>query len=271
MSEAVIVFNAGSTSLKFAAYTVDVPAGLTPISHGEVAGMETDPKFMAKNADGKSLDAYAWGKGHAIDHSTAFHFVVNWLKTSVGTMKVVGAGHRVVLGGTRFAAPVLIDDDVLAYLDSLVIMEPSHQPYNLRGARAFAEAFPGLPQVACFDTSFHRTMPELAQIYALPKDVQDAGARHWGYHGISYDYISRQVPKYAPGAHRVIAAHLGGGASMCAMLGGKSIETTMGFGALTGLPMATRSGDVPADLLFYLLRPLVSGSLSLDRPKQADI
>ena len=254
MSEAIIVFNAGSTSLKFAAYAVDGPADLTPISHGEVAGMETDPKFTAKNAAGEPLDAHAWGKGHAIDHRAAFAFVVAWLKKSVATMTVVGAGHRVVLGGTRFEAPVLINDDVLAYLDSLVIMEPSHQPYNLRGARAMAEAFPGLPQVACFDTSFHRTMPELAQIYALPKDVQDAGARHWGYHGISYDYISRQVPTYAPGARRVIAAHLGGGASMCAMLDGKSIETTMGFGALTGLPMATRSGDVPADLLFYLLR-----------------
>ena len=254
MSEAIIVFNAGSTSLKFAAYAVDGPADLTPISHGEVAGMETDPKFTAKNAAGEPLDAHAWGKGHAIDHRAAFAFVVAWLKKSVATMTVVGAGHRVVLGGTRFEAPVLINDDVLAYLNSLVIMEPSHQPYNLRGARAMAEAFPGLPQVACFDTSFHRTMPELAQIYALPKDVQDAGARHWGYHGISYDYISRQVPTYAPGARRVIAAHLGGGASICAMLDGKSIETTMGFGALTGLPMATRSGDVPADLLFYLLR-----------------
>ena len=254
MSEAIIVFNAGSTSLKFAAYAVDGPADLTPISHGEVAGMETDPKFTAKNAAGEPLDAHAWGKGHAIDHRAAFAFVVAWLKKSVATMTVVGAGHRVVLGGTRFEAPVLINDDVLAYLDLLVIMEPSHQPYNLRGARAMAEAFPGLPQVACFDTSFHRTMPELAQIYALPKDVQDAGARHWGYHGISYDYISRQVPTYAPGARRVIAAHLGGGASMCAMLDGKSIETTMGFGALTGLPMATRLGDVPADLLFYLLR-----------------
>jgi acetate kinase len=254
MSEAIIVFNAGSTSLKFAAYAVDGPGGLTPISHGDVAGMETDPRFTAKNAAGESLDAHAWGKGHAIDHRTAFHFVVTWLKKSVANMKVVGAGHRVVLGGARFEAPVLINDDVLGYLDSLVIMEPTHQPYNLRGARAMADAFPGLPQVACFDTSFHRTMPELAQIYALPKDVQDAGARHWGYHGISYDYISRQVPTYAPGARRVIAAHLGGGASMCAMLDGKSIETTMGFGALTGLPMATRSGDVPQDLLFYLLR-----------------
>ena len=113
---------------------------------------------------------------------------------------------------------MLIDADVLAYLNSLVVMEPTHQPYNVRGVRALAEAFPDLPQVACFDSSFHRTMPEVAQIYALPKDVLDAGARHWGYHGISYDYISRQAPKYAPAARRVIAAHLGGGASLCAML-----------------------------------------------------
>jgi acetate kinase len=133
-------------------------------------------------------------------------------------------------------------------------MEPSHQPFNVGGARAFAEEFPGLRQVACFDTSFHRTMPENAQIYALPRELRDQGAIHWGFHGISYDYISRQVPKYAPGARRVSAAHLGGGTSMCAMLDGRSIETSMGFGGLTGLPMATRSGDVPADLLLYLLR-----------------
>jgi acetate kinase len=171
----------------------------------------------------------------------------------------------VVLGGARFDGPVLIDADVLAYLDSLVVMEPSHQPYNVSGARALVEAFPGLPQVASFDTSFHRTMPEVAQIYALPKDVLDAGARHWGYHGISYEYISRQAPKYAPGARRVIAAHLGGGASLCAMLDGKSIETTMGFGAVSGLPMATRSGDVPQDLLFYLLRRKLFDDASLER------
>ena len=177
-------------------------------------------------------------------------------------MKVVAAGHRVVLGSTRFEGPLLIDADVLAYLDLLVVMEPSHQPYNVRGARALAQAFPGLPQVACFDTSFHRTMPEVAHIYALPKDVLDAGARHWGYQGISYDYISRQA---RPGARRVIAAHLGGGASLCAMLDGKSVETTMGFGALIGLPMATRSGDVPQDLLFYLLRRKLFDDASLEK------
>ena len=177
---------------------------------------------------------------------------------------MIAAGHRVVLGGTRFEAPVRIDSDVLAYLDTLVVMEPSHQPYNV-GARALAEAFPGLPQVACFDSSFHRTMPEVAQIYALPKDVRDAGVRHWGYHGISYEYISRQVPKFAPQARRVIAAHLGGGTSMCAMLDGRSVETTMGLGAVSGLPMATRSGDVPSDALFYLLRRKLFDDASLEK------
>jgi acetate kinase len=265
MSEAIIVFNAGSTSVKFGAYEVAGKGTLTPISHGEVSDMQTDPQFIAKNSAGEPLDAHEFGKGHEIDHRTALHFVVTWLEKSTASMKVVAAGHRVVLGGTRFEAPVLIDADVLVYLDSLVVMEPSHQPYNVRGARALAEAFPGLPQVACFDSSFHRTMPEVAQIYALPKDVLDAGARHWGYHGISYDYISRQLPKYAPAARRVIAAHLGGGASMCAMLDGKSVETTMGFGGLTGLPMATRSGDVPQDLLFCLLRRKLFDDASLEK------
>jgi acetate kinase len=265
MSEAIVVFNAGSTSVKFGAYQLETSGTLTPISHGEVSDIQTDPQFVAKNSADQQLDAHEFGRGVAIDHRTALHFVVTWLEKSIGSMKVVAAGHRFVLGGARFEAPVTIDADVLAYLDSLVDMEPSHQPYNVLGARALAEAFPGLRQVACFDSSFHRTMPEVAQIYALPRDVLDAGARHWGYHGISYDYISRQVPKYAPAARRVIAAHLGGGASLCAMLDGKSVETTMGFGVLTGLPMATRSGDVPQDLLFYLLRRKMFDDASLEK------
>ena len=265
MSDAIVVFNAGSTSLKFAAYAVIGPTGLTLMRRGEVEGMDTNPRFVGKDAAGQSLDAHKWGEGRQIDQRAALHFVIAWLEKSVAGMNLVGAGHRVLLGGTRFEGPTLINDVVLTYLDSLTIMEPSHQSGNLRGARALGEAFPCLPQVACFDSAFHRTMPEVAQIYALPKDVLDAGARHWGYHGISYDYISRQVPSYAPGARRVIAAHLGGGASMCAMLDGRSIETTMGFGALTGLPMATRSGDVPQDLLFYLLRRRLFDAEALEK------
>jgi acetate kinase len=265
MSEAIVVFNAGSTSLKFAAYTVDAARSLPLVCLGRVDSLQGDPHFVVKNAAGKPLDAHEWGDGHTIDHRTALHFVITWLEANLANTKVVAAGHRIVLGGTRFEAPVLIEGDVLDYLDSLAMMEPSHQPFNVRGARAFAEAFPGLPQVACFDTSFHRTMPDVAQTYALPQDVRDAGVRHWGYHGISYDYISRQVPKLAPDARRVIAAHLGGGASLCAMLDGRSIETTMGFAGASGLPMATRSGDVPPGALFYLLRRKLFDDASLEK------
>ena len=265
VSDAIVVVNAGSTSLKFGAYAVDATRSLPLLCRGQIDSMENDPRFVVMNAAGKQLGAHEWGKDGAIDHKKALHFVITWLEANLGDSKVIAAGHRVVLGGARFEAPVRIEGDVLDYLESLVVMEPSHQPYNVLGARALAEAFPGLPQVACFDSSFHRTMPEVAQIYALPQDVRDAGVRHWGYHGISYDYISRQVPKFAPQARRVIAAHLGGGASMCAMLDGRSVDTTMGFGAVSGLPMATRSGDVSLGALFYLLRRKLFDGASLEK------
>jgi acetate kinase len=265
VTDAITVFNAGSTSLKFGAYAMD-PAGSLPLlCRGRIDSMQGDPHFVVTDTSGKPLDSHEWGEGHAIDHRTALQFVIAWLEANLQGTKVVAAGHRIVLGGARFEAPVRIDANVLAYLDSLVVMEPSHQPFNVAGARAFAEAFPGLPQIACFDTSFHRTMPAVAQIYALPKDVRDAGVSHWGYHGISYDYISRQVPKFAPAARRVIAAHLGGGASLCAMLDGRSVETTMGFAGVSGLPMATRSGDVPPGALFYLLRSKKFDDASLEK------
>jgi acetate kinase len=265
MSEAIVVFNAGSTSLKFGAYAVDATGSLPLLCRGRIDSMHGDPHFVVRDTAGKPVDAHEWGEGHAIDHKTGLHFVITWLEAHLADTKVAAAGHRVVLGGTRFKAPVRLDGDVLDYLDSLAAMEPSHQPFNVAGARAFAEAFPGLTQVACFDTSFHRTMPEAAQMYALPKEVRDAGVRHWGYHGISYDYISRQLPRFAPEARRVIAAHLGGGASMCAMLDGRSVDTTMGFAGLTGLPMATRSGDVPQDVLLYLLRRKLFDEVALEK------
>ena len=265
MTDAIIVINAGSTSLKFGAYGTDATRSPPLLCRGEIDGMNDDPHFIVKDSGGRLLATHGWGKAHAIDHKTALHFVITWLESKLADTKIVAAGHRIVLGGARFEAPTRIDDDVLDFLDSLVVMEPSHQPYNVRGARALAEAFPGLPQVACFDTSFHRTMPAVAQTYALPKDVRDAGVRHWGYHGISYDYISRQLPKLSPDARRVVVAHLGGGASMCAMLDRKSVETTMGFAGLSGLPMATRSGDVSPGALFYLLRSKLFDALSLEK------
>ncbi len=265
MNDAIIVVNTGSTSLKFAAYEMDAAGSLLAHCLGQIDGMQGDPRFVVRNAAGKPWDAHEWGEGHPIDHSAAPRFVVEWLEDNLKGKKLAAAGHRVVLGGERYEAPVRIDGDVLDYLQSLAVMEPSHQLFNVRGARALAEAFPKLPQVACFDSSFHRTMPEAAQNYALPKDVRDAGVRHWGYHGISYDYISRQTPKFAPHARRVIVAHLGGGASMCAMLDGRSVETSMGFAGGSGLPMATRSGDVPPGALFYLLRRKLFDAASLEK------
>jgi acetate kinase len=264
MSEAIVVFNAGSTSLKFAAFEMDAAGALPLLLRGRIDSLQAAPRFVVADGVGKPLDSYDWGEGHAIDHKAAMQFVVAWLEHRLVEIEVAAAGHRVLLGGTRFEGPVLIDDGVLDYLDSLSAMEPSHQPFNLRGARAFAAAFPSLPQVACFDTSFHRTMPTVAQTYAVPKNVRDAGVRHWGYHGISYDYIGRQLPKFVPDARRVIVAHLGGGASLCAMLDGRSVETTMGFGAMSGLPMSTRSGDVPPGALFYLLRRHMFDDASLE-------
>ena len=266
MTTGIVVVNSGSTSLKFAVYHAEGGSELDVLCRGMIDSMETDPHFVVKDKAGKPLAAHEWGEGHAIDHGQALQYALSWIEKTMPGIKITAVGHRVVLGGQRFASPVLIESDVLDYLQSLVVMEPSHQPYNVAGARAIAKAFPGLPQVACFDTSFHRTMPEIAQVYALPKDVREKeGVRHWGYHGISYDYISRQIPKHDPKARRAVVCHLGGGASMCAMLDGKSMETTMGFGGLTGLPMATRSGDVPADALFYLLRTKAYDDKSLEQ------
>ncbi len=265
MNQAIVVFNSGSTSLKFAAYSADPTTALSLLCAGRIDSLQDDPSFVVKDATGQRLGAHEWGRGQAIDHASALQYVITWLKESLAETTIVAASHRVVLGGARFSAPVLIEGDVLAYLESLVLMEPSHQPFNIAGVRALAAAFPGLPQVACFDSSFHRTMPEVAQTYALPQDVRDAGVRHWGYHGISYDYISRQLPKFAPQVRRVIVAHLGGGSSLCAMQDGRSVETTMGFDTLSGLPMATRPGDVPPGALFYLLRSKRFDAASLER------
>lgn len=254
MKDAIAVFNAGSTSLKFGVYTVDSATALSPLCAGRIDNMQRDPRFVVNDSAGAPIATHPWDEGHAIDHAAAMQHVIRWLAANLSGATLIAAGHRVVLGGGRFAAPVQIDAEVLDHLDSLVAMEPSHQRFNIAAIRDFAQAFPGLPQVACFDSAFHRSMPDVAQTYALPKEVRDTGVRHWGYHGISYDYISRQLPKFAPNVRRVIVAHLGGGASLCALLDGRSIETTMGLSSLSGLPMATRSGDIPPGVLFYLLR-----------------
>ena len=254
MASALLVFNAGSTSLKFAAYGGDASHAPRLKVSGSVESLHSAPAFVVEDAAGRSLARHDWADGHPLAPDEALRFAITWLQGHLSSDRIVAAGHRVMLGGVRFDTPVRIDDEVLAYLDSLCAMEPSHQPFNVSGVRTVAALMPGLAQVACFDSSFHRTLPEMARAYALPKDVRDAGIRHWGYHGLSCEYIAGRMRELQPAARRVIVAHLGGGSSLCAMLDGCSVETSMGFGGLSGLPMAARSGDVPPEALLYLLK-----------------
>jgi acetate kinase len=254
MSDGILVINAGSTSVKFAGYLRDGGGGLGVDCRGQVQGIGSHPSFVAGGADGKPIDAREWEAGHPLSQEGALKFLLEWLLKHRGGVRVLGVGHRVVLGGMKYEQPVLVTAEVLADLDALCAFEPSHQPYEIAVIRALLEARPSLPQVACFDTSFHRTMPGLAQVYALPRKYSAGNLRHWGYHGISYDYISRQLPAHAPGARRVIVAHLGGGCSLCALLDGKSVETSMGFSAIEGLPMSTRAGEIDAGILLHLMK-----------------
>jgi len=250
----ILVINGGSTSVKFAGYRHEGGEDLSVVCRGQVEGIGSHPSFVAKGADGKPVDAHDWGTEHPLNQDGALKYIFSWLNEHLSDVAFAAAGHRVVLGGVNYERPVLVTDQVLADLDALCAFEPSHQPYEIAAIRAVLKASPSMPQVACFDTSFHRTMPRLAQMYALPHKYREGNLRHWGYHGISYDYISRQVPQYAPGARRVIAAHLGGGCSICAMADGKSIETSMGFSGIEGLPMSTRTGEIDAGILLHLLK-----------------
>jgi acetate kinase len=254
MANAFVVINAGSTSVKFAAYTAANDAdSLALVCRGQLDGIGSQPSFAAKNAKGELVDAKTWNNERRFDREDALKFVITWLERHDAGLKVVAVGHRVVQGGVAHERPALVDNKVLEELEKLVPIVPSHQPFELETIRALAKAYPALRQVAVFDTSFHRTMPPVAQRYALPEAVLGNEIRHWGYHGISYDYISRTLPRYAPKARRVIVAHLGGGASICAMLDGKSVDTSMGFSAIDGLPMATRCGEIDPHIPVFLL------------------
>ena len=251
MDRGILVLNSGSSSLKFALYREKGEA-LELASQGEIEEMLTTPRFAAHDAKGAALAKNAWNA--PIGPETGFRYVLDFVAKTFAGVEIVGAGHRVVHGGDRYHGPALIDDGALTYLDGLSMLEPSHQPPELDGIRAIRRIHPTLPQVAVFDTSFHRTVPELGQLYAVPKSVRDTGVRRWGFHGTSYDYINRTLPKHDKAARRVIVGHLGSGASMCAILDGKSIATSMGFSAVEGLPMGTRCGEIDAGALLYLLR-----------------
>jgi len=255
VTDATLVINAGSSSIKFAAYT----AGATPERklRGSIDGLGTEPHFAASDAAGKPFTANPLADATpALTHEQALERLFAWIDAQCKNLRIVAAGHRVVHGADQFTAPVLVNDAILAQLDKLVPLARLHQPHNLAAIRALARLRPGLPQVACFDTAFHRTQPALARMYALPQELSASGIKRYGFHGLSYQYIADVLPdhlgKQANG--RVIVAHLGAGASMCALLARTSMATTMGFSVLDGLMMGTRAGSLDPGVVFYLMR-----------------
>jgi len=257
MTDAVLTINAGSSSLKFSVYRVAEGDRPSLSAKGQVEGIGTSPYLIAEDAEGRTLVDRRWPDDRGAGHAEFFRVVGSWLREHFadGTA-LLGVGHRVVHGGVDYAAPVRIDLAVLAELEALSPLAPLHQPHNLAGIRAVAAVQPDLPQVACFDTAFHRGHPALADWFALPRRFYDDGIRRYGFHGLSYEYIANLLPEVAPeiAGGRVVVAHLGSGASMCAMIAGRSIDSTMGFTALDGLPMGTRCGALDPGVVLHLMR-----------------
>jgi acetate kinase len=256
MTDAVLTINAGSSSLKFSVYQVGEPDRLLLSAKGQVEGIGTSPRLVAEDAEGQTLVDRGWPDDRGSKHAEFFRVIGAWLREHFSDMALLGVGHRVVHGGVDYAAPVRIGPAVLARLEALCPLAPLHQPHNLAGIRAVASVQPDLPQVACFDTAFHRGHPELADWFALPRRFHDEGIRRYGFHGLSYEYIASVLPEVAPeiARRRVVVAHLGSGASMCAMTAGRSLDSTMGFTALDGLPMGTRCGALDPGVVLHLIR-----------------
>ena len=258
MSDSILVLNAGSSSIKFAAYRCR-RAGEPPeaLLRGQISGIGQTPAFQARAADGRPLPEPRLGRiPSGATHEDLIDSVLEWLDGQLQGSALSAVGHRVVHGGPTLTAPVRIDDPVIACLTELVPLAPMHQPHSLAAIAAVGSRHPGLPQIACFDTAFHAQQPHLAKLFALPRWLTDLGILRYGFHGISYDYISRVLGEHlgerADG--RVVVAHLGNGASACAMLGRRSRSSTMGFTAVHGLMMGRRSGTIDAGIILYLMR-----------------
>jgi acetate kinase len=257
MDDYALVLNAGSSSLKFCVFRRPEAKRWRLEGRGQIEGIGTSPHLRAKNAEGATLADQKLDTAVS-DGRKALNALAEWLRSQYGGSRVLGVGHRVVHGGPRFANPVVVNAEIMAELHRLTPLAPLHQPYNLAAIEAAAERLPGVPQVACFDTSFHRGQPEVAEVVPLPREVGKNGLQRYGFHGLSYEYIVSVLPEVAPeiAEGRVIVAHLGSGASLCAVKAGKSIESTLGFTALDGLCMGTRPGAIDPGVVLYLFQNL---------------
>ena len=252
--DTILVVNSGSSSVKFQVFAIGPDGLLVRQIRGRVDGIGTIPRLRATDRDSKVLIERSFDSQTIPDVQAALTIAGNWLRDEF-RISPIAIGHRVVHGGPHYERPVRVDAEVLQRLEKFVSLAPLHQPYNLAPMRTIRTQFPDLPQVACFDTAFHRRHSELADRYAIPQTLHDEGVRRYGFHGLSYEYVASMLPKIAPeiASKRVIVAHLGSGASMCALKEGRSVESTMGFTALDGIPMGTRPGQLDPGVVLHLI------------------
>ena len=252
--QAIAVLNAGSSSVKFSVF-FRRGGELVLRLRGQIEGLFNRPHFIAKDPAGATVGEKSWPENTKLGHDGALAHLFAFLRERADGAQLVGVGHRVVHGGMRYTQPVRVDAALLEALDRFVPLAPLHQPHNLAAIRAVMQRAPEVPQVACFDTAFHRTNPELSQMFALPYELHEEGVRRYGFHGLSYEYIASVLPRVDAQAAqgRTVVLHLGNGSSMCALQGGRSVASTMGFTAVDGLPMGTRTGNLDPGVVLYLM------------------
>ncbi|RZA28185.1 MAG: acetate kinase, partial [Lysobacteraceae bacterium] len=253
MADVILVLNAGSSSIKFRAFDAG-PAEPELLFYGQVEGLYNAARFTAKDAGGAPIGEQRWDDA-SFGHEGATEYIGEFLRQHRAGHRLVAVGHRVVHGGVEFTRAEPITPDVIEALDRLTPLAPLHQPNNLAPIRILAQARPDVPQVACFDTAFHRSQPEVAQAYVLPESITALGVRRYGFHGLSYEYIASVLPAYSErgAAGATLVAHLGNGSSVCALKGGKSMASTMGFTAVDGLPMGSRCGNLDPGVILFLM------------------
>ena len=266
MSDAILVVNAGSSSIKFSLF-VERGETLDLFLGGQIEGLYSAPRFKARNAAGAVVGERRWAEGESLGHDGGLAHLAGFLREQLGEHRLVAVGHRVVHGGSVYAAPVRLTAEIVGHLEQFIPLAPLHQPHNLKPIRMLLDNQPQLPQVACFDTAFHRNQPEVAQAFALPPAITERGVRRYGFHGLSYEYIASVLPEVDPraAAGRSIVLHLGNGASMCAVHGGRSVASTMGFTAVDGLPMGTRSGNLDPGVVLYLMDELKMDARAIEK------
>lgn len=252
----ILILNAGSSSVKCALMTIDDQGEPHDLARGSIDGIGQSAEFSMRFTDGQPAIKEVMATGSTISHKDALGLILKTVDRLYGLSSLVGAGHRIVHGGPHFVKPIRVDRANIEDLRKLTPLAPLHQPHNLAAVDSLFELLPNLPQIGCFDTAFHATIPVIARNFALPKALTEKGIRRYGFHGISYNYISKAFaasdPERAKG--RVIVAHLGNGASLCGMIDGQSVVNTMGFSALDGLMMGTRAGTLDPVVIFYLMR-----------------